>query len=273
LNSVDWSAPWLTPLSAIGVDISTAANWQAALNAKVEKSNIRNHANLLIRFIPQHELPDNTAYEAHISATGNVPTRDNLHDFFNALVWLTFPKIKAQLNALQAKQIERLGVGKSRGATRDAATLFDENSALLAVADTPQGRAIVQALRAHQWHQLFVQERQQFITHTKVFLFGHATMEKLVRPYKAITAHSFICWVEPHFDGLSDVEKCRYLDEQVAHQLQQIELAPTMFSPLPVLGVPGWWPDQTVEFYADEFVFRAARPGRIYGENDCCPFN
>jgi len=58
---------------------------------------------------------------------------------------------------------------------------------------------------------------------------------------------------------LSDVQKCAYLDERVAHQLQQIELAPTMFSSLPALGVPGWWPDQVAEFYDDEFVFRAAR--------------
>lgn len=167
---INWSAPWLSTLRTPGVDISTAKNWRDALNRQAEQRNIRNHANLPLYFIPQHELPDNTAYETHISATGKVPTRDNLHDFFNALVWLTFPKIKAQLNALQAKQIERLGIGKSRGAARDAATLFDENAALLTVTDTPDGRAIVDALHNHQWHQLFVQDRQQFIKHGEVFL-------------------------------------------------------------------------------------------------------
>jgi len=256
---VDWSAPWLTTLRTIAVEISAAPNWRVALNTQAAQRNIRNHVNLPLQFIPQQELPDGTAYEAHISATGKVPTRDNLHDFFNALVWLIFPKIKAQLNALQAKQIERLGIGRSRGAARDAATLFDENAALLAVADTPEGRAIVQALRTHQWHQLFVQERQQFIAHAGVFLFGHAIMEKLVRPYKAITAHTLVCWVEPHFYGLSEAEKCAHLDSQIAHQLEQIELLPTVFSPLPVLGVPGWWLEQTDEFYADEFVFRAVQ--------------
>lgn len=241
------------------MEISAATNWRVALNTWVKKSNILNHADLPLQFIPQQDLPDNIAYEAHISATGQVPTRDNLHDFFNALVWLTFPKIKRQLNALHAKQIERFGVGKSRGAARDAATLFDESAALLAVADTPEGRAIVQALRTHQWQQLFVQARQQFIRNTEVLLFGHAMMEKLVQPYKAITAHTFICWVTPNFYELTDSEKCAYLDERVAHQLERVELVPTMFSPLPVLGVPGWWPDQTVEFYGDKFVFRAAR--------------
>jgi hypothetical protein len=51
---------------------------------------LQNHRSLPTQFIPQEDLPEGVAYEAHISATGNVPTRENLHDFFNALVWLTF---------------------------------------------------------------------------------------------------------------------------------------------------------------------------------------
>jgi hypothetical protein len=258
-QGVNWSAPWLAMLHKVGIEIAAATNWRTALNTQVKQRSICNHINLPLQFIPQHELPANTAYEAHISATGNVPTRDNLHDFFNALVWLTFPKIKAQLNALQAKQIKQLGIGQSRGAARDAATLFDENAALLAVADTSEGRAIVQALRTHQWHPLFVQERQQFIKHAEVFLFGHAIMEKLVRPYKAITAHTLVCWVEPYFFDMNNIEKCAQLDQQIATQLKNIELLPTTFSPLPVLGVPGWWSDQTEEFYRDAFVFRPKR--------------
>jgi hypothetical protein len=255
-QGVDWSAPWLRVLREAGMAIADAPAWRAALN---EQSRSYNHANLPIHFVPQQALPANTAYETYISKTGQVPTRDNLHDFFNALVWLTYPKIKAQLNVLQARQIELHGVGKARGAKRDAATLFDENAALLAISDTPEGRTIEHALRTHQWHQLFVQERQQFIKHVEVFLFGHATMEKLVRPYKAITAHSLICWVEPHFHGMSDSEKCAQLDRQISTQLAQIELSPAVFSPLPILGVPGWWPNQTAEFYADATVFRTTR--------------
>ena len=56
---------------------------------------------------------------------------DNLHDFFNGLCWLRFPQAKSRLNAIQAGEIARDGVGKQRGAVRDAATLFDENGALL----------------------------------------------------------------------------------------------------------------------------------------------
>nr|WP_243405483.1 DUF3025 domain-containing protein [Solimicrobium silvestre] len=258
-EGVDWCAPWLDSVRAVSGEIVAAQQWRDALNLQAKKLSLRNHAGLPINFTAQQDLPAGVSYEAHIGATGLVPTRDNLHDFFNALVWLAFPRIKVQLNALQAAQIASLGVGKSRGAARDAATLFDENAALLAVTDTLEGRAIVQALRTHQWSQLFVEQRQQFMKHAHVFLFGHAIMEKLVRPYKAITAHTLVCWVSPNFHELSAVEQRAELDQQIAAQLQQQELLPTAFSPLPVLGVPGWWPDQTAEFYADPHVFRPER--------------
>jgi hypothetical protein len=31
------------------------------------------------------------------------------------------------------------------------------------------------------------------------------------------------------------------------------------FTPLPVLGVPGWWPGQDEAFYLDQTVFRPKR--------------
>ncbi|MFS9669939.1 DUF3025 domain-containing protein, partial [Klebsiella pneumoniae] len=77
--------------------------------------------------VPQDALPAGAAYEAHIAATGQVPTRDNLHDFFNALIWLHWPRAKAALNARQARAITQDGIGAARGTVRDAATLFDEN--------------------------------------------------------------------------------------------------------------------------------------------------
>ena len=258
-QGVDWSAPWLAAVKAASVDIVAASDWRLALNTRVKALDLRNHLGHELRFIAQEQLPPGQSYEAHISATGEVPTRDNLHDFFNALVWLAFPRIKVRLNALQAAQIARLGVGQSRGAARDAATLFDENAALLAVADTPSGHALVHALHEHQWQQLFVQERAQFLTLAEPVLFGHALMEKLVNPYKAITAHTLVCWVEPAYFSLSASERRTVLDQQIALQLSEQLLLPSAFSPLPVLGVPGWWPDQHAEFYADSSVFRPKR--------------
>ncbi len=61
-----------------------------------------------------------------------MPTRDNLHDFFNGLAWLHFPQAKRCLNELQAAEIDQRRRGRPpRGPLRDALTLFDENGAVL----------------------------------------------------------------------------------------------------------------------------------------------
>ena len=57
--------------------------------------------------------------------------RDKLHDLFNGIVWLRFPQLKRRLNELQAAQIALHGIGATRGAVRDALTLFDENAAVV----------------------------------------------------------------------------------------------------------------------------------------------
>ncbi len=58
-------------------------------------------------FVPQSELPVGIAYEKYIFDAARVPTRDGLHDFFNGLVWHSFPLTKKRLNELQATQIAR----------------------------------------------------------------------------------------------------------------------------------------------------------------------
>src|SRR5439155_3195945 len=189
--AIDWTRPWYATVLAAAQAINAAPDWRAALDAQAAAQSLHTARGLPLRFVPQAALPDGQAYEAFIDASGSVPTRDNLHDFFNALVWLSFPRIKAQLNALQAAQIALAGIGKSRGAARDAATIFDENAALIVVRAGAPAADVVAALRAHQWQHAFVVQRAAFGREVEVWLFGHALMEKLVTPYKAITAHSW----------------------------------------------------------------------------------
>ncbi len=226
--------------------------------------NLSNHRGLPLRFVEQAVLPEGTAYEAFISATGKVPTRDNLHDFFNALVWLSFPNIKRQLNALQAVQIERTGIGKSRGPARDAATIFDENCALLVASSTAQGTALIEAIRGHQWHSAFIDQRSTFGRHAEVWLFGHALMEKLVTPYKSITAHTWVVTAPDDFFQMTHDLRREWLDGQVANVLAASgpSLSTAAFMPLPVLGVPVWWHPQDRQFYDDATVFRPKSSGK-----------
>jgi hypothetical protein len=255
LSGIDWSRPWLDNVRTVGQELAQADDWQQELNRRASALGLRNHRGLPLRFVPQAELPADTAYEAHISQTGHVPTRDNLHDFFNALVWLTFPQIKVQLNLLQAQEIERSAAVQAiapRGKLRDAATIFDENAVLLVSAN----QGLMSALREHEWEEVFVTRRAEFERDCRVYLFGHALMEKLVQPYKAITGHTWIVAQACPPDELPLAEQCAWVDRTVAQQLAG-GLTTADFSPLQMLGVPGWWPDQDRDFYCDTTVFRA----------------
>lgn len=263
-SDIDWSQRWYDAIrpAALAAELTTVRDtddWLANLNQRATQLQLQNHRGLPLHFVPQAALPAELAYESFISATGGVPTRHNLHDFFNALVWLSFPQIKRQLNALQAAQIEAMGVTATRGHARDAATIFDENAALLVVQRGQVGSDWVNALRQHQWQQVLYAQRAMLGQQVEVWSFGHALMEKLVRPYKAITAHAWLLMVDADFFELPPAQKATFLDTLVAQQLERQSLHTKDYTPLPVLGVPGWWSNQDVAFYADTSVFRAKR--------------
>ncbi len=260
LSQIDWARPWYDAVrpafARLPVDVTSVAD---ALNAAAAPLALVNQRGLPLRFVPQDDLPDGRAYEEFIGATGCVPTRENLHDFFNGLVWLTFPRIKQQLNALQAAQIALAGVGKSRGAARDGATIFDENSALLVVRAGEAGEQLVAALRAHGWIEALYERRAAFGCDAEVWLFGHALMEKLVAPRKAITAHARVVVAGDDYFALAHDDRRAWIDRKVAAELADEGLSTACFTPLPVLGVPGWWEGQDHAFYADTTVFRPKR--------------
>jgi hypothetical protein len=261
IEQVDWHRPWLAPLHPIAKRVLQAQDWRTGLNVAAEMQGLRNHRGLPIRFVPQAALPPGVAYEEFISTTGGIPTRENLHDFFNALVWLRFPAIKIQLNALQAAEIARIAGNlpevssrNKRGAVRDGATIFDENAALFIT----QNSGLANALRSRQWRDVFVGHRTSFGSGWDVMLFGHALMEKLVNPFKAITAHAWILPVEQEFFLEPLENRVAIVDDVVAKQLGQ-GLSTSYFAPLPVIGVPDWWSGQDDGFYNDSNVFRPPR--------------
>ena len=198
-----------------------------------------------VKFVSQSELPTDIAYEAFIFSHKRVPTRDNLHDFFNGLCWLRFPKAKSRLNFLQAQEISSQGVSATRGPLRDGLTLFDENVLLLQASDD-----LWHALQVRDWKKLFGELRDEWQS-AHIVIFGHALLEKLVTPYKSITAHLYR--IASNVDAQDD----QVLDDWLASNLQPNFLATKPYLPLPVLGIPGWWPEnQDLSFYLDTQVFR-----------------
>lgn len=251
---MNWQAPWLARYRAIGEplakQIALGAPVHAALNQALDFSPALNPAVFCpVRFVPQADSQGAAAYESFIWQTKTVPTRDNLHDFFNGLVWLHFPKIKAKLNELQAAAILEGGVGQHRGKLRDALTLFDENAAFLVELGTES--PLLQAIRNKAWQDAFVAHRAEWAA-AEVIVFGHALLEKLVTPRKAMTAHVF-CPPAP-------LGAAQPVDAQLAAQLNPAHLATKPYAPLPVMGVPGWCAqNEAASFYDDAQVFRAAK--------------
>jgi hypothetical protein len=257
-----WFEPWLKYLSPVlealrrGDSVADALNGVqvAGLDDRVEAAG---RVTPGLRFVPQADLPQGEAYEAFIYRTRSVPTRDNLHDLFNGVCWLRFPAIKRRLNALQAEQISLMGVGATRGPVRDALTLFDENALLLS-----GPAALRQALQAHDWQALFVHHRDLW-AQARCVVFGHALLEKLVQPYKSITAH--VLWVDgPGPAGLNDgadpANPDAVLDGFLPGRLSPEYLGTKPFMPLPVLGLPGWCAgNEDPDFYQDRGVFRPRR--------------
>jgi hypothetical protein len=240
VSDIDWRAPWLADWRAVGEPIAQ----QVATGCPQHQALNEPHL-APVRFVPQDDLPEGQAYEDFIFATGQVPTREGLHDFFNALCWMHFPLAKQRLNQLQAQEIARAGVGQVRGKVRDAATVFDENALLVQPSD-----ALWAALTDHRWAGALLEFRSEW-AHTRVWAFGHAALEKAVQPYKSITVHM---WRVPQDVPPQDI------DAWLAQDLSEVKLSKKPFSPLPMLGVPGWWPDnEDPSFYADTSVFRPKR--------------
>ncbi len=244
---IDWSAPWLAPHAGLRPALE-AQDWRGALTQLARARGVRGAGGHPIEFASGDDAPPGVAYEAHIAATGRVPSRDNLHDRFNALMWLAWPRLKRALNARQAAEIARLGISDTRGAARDAATLIDESGLLLACDDSA-----LELLERRQWHALLVERRARWGADIAAFAFGHALLEKLVGPYKAITAA-----VLPVRGTAIEA-----IDAAAADFVARPDLTPRLLEHLPVLGIPGWCADNAdARFYDDACVFRPLRSTR-----------
>lgn len=236
---IDWAQPWFAPWRDPGAAVAAAVRAGASPHDALDAAGAAP-----VRFVPQERLPAGTAYEQFIFDTRQCPVRPGLHDFFNGLVWLRFPRTKSALNRLQAREIASAGIGDRRGPVRDAITVFDENGALL---QAPA--ALWDALLAREWRRLLVELRPLW-AHARLWIFGHALLEQLAAgPRKGLTAH--VWRADAALDSGASA------DAWLASRCTAEVLAGKPFTPLPVLGVPGWWPEnENFSFYDDSLVFR-----------------
>lgn len=239
--AIEWGRPWFAPWREPGQGVARLVASGVPLPEALDRVGAAP-----VRFVPAGALPAGEPYERFIFESGRCPTRENLHDFFNGLCWMVMPLAKRRLNELQAQEIAPAGVGAVRGPVRDAITIFDENGAVLQAPPL-----LWQALLERDWQRLFVDLRPLW-GQARLLVFGHALLEQLARPRKNLTAH---VWAQP---GAPDGPAAT--DRWLAPQLVAGRLAAKPFTPLPVMGVPGWCPEnENFSFYDDSLVFRAAR--------------
>lgn len=214
----------------------------------------------LIKFVPQNELGDDAIYyEEHIFSSGEIPTRDqNWHDFFNAQVWLRFPKTKAVLNAQHVSEIKKQDQKSkvnNRNRKRDALTLFDESGVIFVSSDDQ----IIEALHSHEWKKLFWEDRSKWWRSISVYIFGHGLYEKALSPYIGMTGNAMPLLVESQFFDLTRTEQIIQLDQKISNGImnENILELPSNLSPLPLLGIPEWWQEnKDQKFYENKNYFR-----------------
>jgi len=196
-------------------------------------------------------------YERAIAERGEITTREgSLHDACNALAWLRFPRTKAALNAVHVQAADA-ATGNARSRPRDAATLLDESGLLLSCGDA----GMVALLRARAWRELFWQRRDDVVRGMLPLVLGHGLAQKLVSPYRAITAHVLITGPVPaRADGAGvafDAVDAETVDAEAAAAIAAPAFGPDLLTPLPVAALPGWDSERLGELLFDDLsVFR-----------------
>jgi Protein of unknown function (DUF3025) len=212
-----------------------------------------------IRFVPPiaEDNESTNRYEPRIYEHGEVQTRENSwHDLFNALVWMRFPKSKAAINARHIEQQKLHGLQATRSAAQDAMTLFDESGVIVACSDP----GLSQLLLQHEWKKLFWDRRADVLAHMRFYIFGHALYEKALQPYASMTGKISVFNVDKNFHLNQIDTQLLALDDLLSARLMHDIKSAKDFSPLPIMGVPGWCDGNEVEsFYDNKEIFRPAR--------------
>ena len=229
------------------------------------------HCGIPLCFVPQAHgnLSFEAQYEPRCYLTGEVQMRtNNLHDLFNALVWLTFPRSKAAINARHYRALTAQGnadgveTGSQRGAVRDVNTLLDESGVVIVYADPNADLAGL--LRDFKWKELFWQRREQARAGMGFYLFGHGLYEKALQPYLGMTGQGLLMVVEPEFFAWAPARQLAHLDNLLADYLATPEHCRSTreLAPLPLLGIPGWAAEnESSEYYDNTAYFRSGRRG------------
>ena len=206
---------------------------------------------------PVHQAREISSFEEHyeprVYLKKELQTRtENWHDFFNAQVWLNFPKTKKVLNSLHYSESLKRPEGSNRSILENRITQFDECGAILVSAN----KELLNLIKEHKWTSLFLKHRQEINEDLRCIIFGHAIFEKALSPYIGMTCHCLLVEDEKLLEQAKTYEFSNIDDYLATKWSQQIAYNPLKFSAFPVLGLPDYWHEQGIEFYQNKQYFR-----------------
>lgn len=195
---------------------------------------------------------------------GELPTREaNWHDYFNLLVWKAFPRAKAVLNARFFECFEAQAQfpwsepPQRRSAAEDALTLFDEGGLVL-LQESP---AVWEALCRRSWTEAFWERREDWGKSVACVIFGHALYEGMLLE-KSRRFHGSAIAIDVPPGTIARVQALwdrgeSWLPEVDALLAQALTprdryVSTAELTPLPLLGIPGWAPENEGRAYYDD---------------------
>lgn len=267
--SADWSAELICqqPIFAEVLELFPLASLTDFPNvALLNRWFTARHPTLPYRFVDaEAQQLDGRYYEQYIEQTHAIPTRTrNWHDLFGAIIWCLFPSTKALMNQLHVQEMAQQQ-NKQRSALRHQLTQLDECGVVLAYAES--GLPIIAALQQHRWQEAFIAKRQQWSSADRALqapailpiVFGHANYEMATHPFIGLTAKLLPLAVPANVLTMPAPARYQQLDALLSAQLQQWadRQQRLPLSPLPLLGVPGWYAaKQDLAFYQNSDYFR-----------------
>ena len=102
-------------------------------------NDICSRSGATLGFVAQAEKPHqlHDSYEARIYLKGEIQTRlKNWHDFFQVMVWSTYPGTKQLINELHYKALSNRAIANKRTTVENSLTLFDECGAIIVSSDS-----------------------------------------------------------------------------------------------------------------------------------------
>lgn len=269
-NFADNEAPFqVLAGSILRLQIERFPTWptRAELGEFLTREHIVNARGNTLRPVEPPAQPGHwqTSYEASIYLRGDLPVYDNSwHDFFQILVWATFPDAKRALNAVHyaalRARMESQDPGR-RAPRENALTLFDENGAIVLASDP----TLLDHIRRFEWKTLFWDRRRELSSKLRCIVFGHALYEKLLQPYVGLCAHATLMLCDESMLNQAAGQLIPQIDQRLAATVsddQQIT-APRDLAPFPVLGLPGWYDNDRADFYDNQNYFRQQRTRQI----------